>query len=251
MVARAPAVDIVGGRFRVPFGPEATWMAFPLSRLSDVRSTANAGVSRAAWFLSRNQPDSAEAALRMIVSLGFALVDNATTAIEQISGDIVVGIGKEGLRNFYTVRHDPRATQPVLQSISAGNVPAGPHAPPGNERQWFMARATDPRVPRGERMEILRSLQFASCSNVKEMLFGPSEDLRNAMQKGRELLSRFPSERALVELNYGNPNLKLSDFGMISPTASVVVSAATVAGTVLHNDRLATCSIINYVAFPN
>ena len=75
-------------------------------------------VSRAAYHLAIGQRDSAEAVLRSIVSYGFSIADNGTGLIDQLSGRVVVGIGRSALENFYTVTHDPRVES--VASIGGG-----------------------------------------------------------------------------------------------------------------------------------
>ncbi|MBA3673032.1 MAG: hypothetical protein H0W68_13570, partial [Gemmatimonadaceae bacterium] len=85
IVARAPAVDINGARFSLPFAPGVTWEQLPILRGRQLSDIGNAALSRAAWFLSNGQRDSAETTLRTIISFGFALMDNGTTLVDQFT----------------------------------------------------------------------------------------------------------------------------------------------------------------------
>ena len=76
-VARAPAIDIVGGRFRLPFLPSATMWTMPIVQIPAFSSVADLAIRRAAYHLAIGQRDSAEAVLRSIVSLGIHLSANA------------------------------------------------------------------------------------------------------------------------------------------------------------------------------
>ena len=53
-------------------------------------------------------------------------------------------------------------------------------------------------------------------------------------------LARFPSERALVDLQTRLPSLSGS-YGPLNPFQSLTASAASVAGVVTQNPRLVTC----------
>ena len=114
LVARAPAVDIIGGQFRIPFGAEASSETRPLMRFKDTREIADAAVSRAAYYMARGDRDSAEAVLRSIVSFGFVMIDNSSTALDELIGSIIVGTGRDALQRFYALEHDPRASAAAL-----------------------------------------------------------------------------------------------------------------------------------------
>ena len=64
-------------------------------------------MSRAAYYLAIGQPDKSEAALRSVVSFGFALIDNASSAIDAMVGAVIVNIGRNGLEQFATATRKP------------------------------------------------------------------------------------------------------------------------------------------------
>ena len=248
LVARAPAVDFIGGRFIIPFAPAATPEAMPLPRYKSAREMAHAAVSRAAYHLAIGQRDSAEVALRSIVSFGFALVDNGTSLIDELIGVVIVGEGRAGLERFYAITHDPRAGSPAVTSpvraagSGSGVAPAAPQPSLDATRRRLIATVADPAVSRGERFEKLRMLSLSSCTNVRELMFGPREDVTGAMRDARQRLARYPSERALLDLvgrGIHPSSLNATD----GPIEALAVSSATVAGVVLRNPRLATCTI--------
>ena len=75
----------------------------------------------------------------------------------------------------------------------------------------------------------------------RELLFGPHADLRGVLARAPQTLARYPSERALIELQ--TRPLVLTGYypsaGLISSTA---MSVASVAGIVLNNPRLPQCT---------
>ena len=130
LVARAPAVDRIGGQLRVPFAPEALPEQRPLPSFKGSKELAHAAVSRAAYHMALGQRDSAEAVLRSIVSFGFAFVDNGTSGLEAMTGSVIVPIGREALHRFYVIQNDPRADSPALarpsRSMADSSLPYGP-----------------------------------------------------------------------------------------------------------------------------
>ena len=242
-VARAPAVDFAGGHFILPFPGSARWAEFPIIGTRSARELAQASIARAAWFMSTKQIDSAEATLRGTVSLGFAFIDNANTLLDQLIGAVVVGTGRDALLKFYTATGNPLAQHPGLSPVPKFDVPAGKKLPTSELRRLKIATVNDPTVPRGVRMETLRTLSLASCGSVKELLFGANDDVTLAIARAKQSLGRYPSEKALVELATDIPRVKAGDVSL-RVVATMASSAATVAGAVLRNDRMATCTIV-------
>ena len=247
VVARAPAADLLGGRFEIPFPEAANVYNLPMADFKSTKELAYAAVSRAAYHMSLGQRDSAEAVLRSIISFGFVLVDNGTTWIDALIGNVIVGVGRDGLQRFYTITNDPRASDAGLAPLKKtdGGAPRvrGQYPPPDEVRARLIAAATTPGVPHAVRYEALTSLSVSACTNVPELLFGRRQDVDDAIAKARRELARYPSERALVDLIGRFPTLP-SQNGWGGPLDEFTTSAGTVAGAVLRNPRLATCARI-------
>jgi hypothetical protein len=246
LVARAPAVDIIGGRFRIPFGPDAFPEQRPMPSFKTSRELSYAAVARAAYYMSIGQRDSAETVLRSIVSYGFALMDNGSTSIEGLIGGVIVGVGRDALQRFYVIQHDTRASlsalaPPPKSSVSEARTGTQPSA--DELRRQLLARIEDPAVPLTERFDDLQSLSVASCTNVRELLFGPRSEVVDVLGRARRTIARYPSERALVDLQTRVPALS-SSYGTLNPFQALAASSASVAGLVTQNPRLVTCTRI-------
>jgi hypothetical protein len=236
LVARAPAVDVLGGQFRIPFGEGVTSEQRPLPKYGDARELAYAAVSRAAYHMSIGQRDSAEMVLRSIVSFGFALIDNGPGLIDEMIGTVIVGTGRDALQRYYVIQRDGRASLPALQAPSRDMIARTESRrgrPSADEvRERMLARLADPRVPRGERFEITRALSLGSCTSVRDLLLGPRAEVLDAIELARRSLPRYASERAFLDLQTSGP------------FQTLVVSAASVPGMVFGNPRLESCSLL-------
>jgi hypothetical protein len=241
-LASADAVDLLGGRFVLPFRDDASPTALPLPRFADTKELAYAGVARAAYHMAQGEPKRAEHALRAVVSFGFMLLDNGTTAIEGLIGRVIVGIGRDGLHAFYTITGDAERaamTAPLAEAGARGRATIG-----ARTEAEQIAIAGDPTMPRTIRLESLHALAYSSCTSVRSVLFGPSADAIAAFDDARRTLARFPSERALLDMLQDLPNRPPDDpvFTPISP--GVLLGAATVASTVTGNPRFQTCTML-------
>jgi hypothetical protein len=257
-VARAPAVDIVGGRFQLPFLPGATVWNMPVVQAPAFASVAELAIRRAAYHLAIGQRDSAEALLRLIISFGVHVGDNAPTVGDQFAGREVAEIGMGALARYYVITHDPRATA-VRAGISNGEpiVPADFGSLPGPTavtsdlvRRELIQRAGDPREQRGIRFASLEALSLAPCTNPRELIFGARADVRDAFERAKRDLARYPSEQAFIELIQRMPNVSsLPGEDRSSTIRQFLVGASTVASVVLHNPRLTGC-VLNAIRGP-
>jgi len=248
VVARAPEVDVVAGQLRLPFNANALPEMRPLPSFRDSKELAYAAVSRAAYYMSIGQPREAEQVLRSIVSFGFTFIDDGTTTLDEWIGTVIVGIGRDALQRFYALQHDPRAALPELAAPATGKVVrSSPRVtatlPPAEIRRLLVARLSDPTAPRPERFEAIRQLSLLQCASARGLLFGQPDEVSAAIDRARRELARYPSERALVDLETRLP--APSQFGMTSgPLQPLVVSPAIVAGVALHNPRMASCTLL-------
>jgi hypothetical protein len=248
LVARARAVDVVGGQLRLPFAPDALPEERPLPSFKDSKELAYAAVSRAAYYMSVGRTSDAEHALRSIVSFGFTIIDNGTTTLDELIGTVIVGIGRDALQRFYVLEHDPRALLPALAAPHSGSSVRGASQParampPATVERLLLARLTNPATPRPERLETVRALSLMSCTNARGLLLGPSAEVTAAIERVRNTVARYPSERALVDLATRLPSLTRVSSASHS-WQSVLVSPATVASVVLQNPRMAACTLI-------
>lgn len=245
-VARAPAVDFTAGRLVLPFGSEARAEWMPLPRFAETKEFAYASVARAAWHLAQGRADSAEAALRAVVSVGFALVDNGTTQIDELIGTVVVGIGRDALQQLYTLTGDSRAATLTKIAVDVGvaGKSRGPPLPAGNlsaMRGALIAAATGPDATLAERAAALQGLTRTTCSNPRELITGPGPEVRAAFAAVRRDYARLPGQQAalgLVEsrISQGLSRYDVGQLGLMGQTLDVI-------SRVYFNPRLGTCAV--------
>jgi hypothetical protein len=249
LIARAPAVDMLGGRFQLPYPDQALIYNLQLMKYAATKELAYAGVSRAAYHLAVGERAEAEAALRSIVGFGFAILDNGSFAMDGLIGRVIVEIGSDALGRFYVLTGDPRAAAVEAAkptSVGATRISRTSNLPTvAFQRQRLLASALDPAYPRTLRYESLYQLSLSSCTNVREMVFGMGSDVKQAYDIARRDLARFPSERAALDLALQTTDrLRSVDAPSGSVVARLLVGASTVAGVVLDNPRMPVCTRI-------
>jgi hypothetical protein len=252
--ARAPAADLLGARFALPFAPDANLYDLPLLSIAHLKPFAYANVARAAYYLTRGQRDSAEIVLKSGISFGLTLVDAGNTLFDELVGIVTAGIGRTELIRFYKATGNPAGDRlqaaadsviaSVTQQIDTTASLATP-APlnefdPTSVRQATIRTARDRSNPRGVRMEVMFLLGMTPCTNAQEMVFGPAADVRSTFGWARANLPRYPSEAALLDLMYDRAERPphLSPGGV----PHLLARAADVVGFVLRNRRLPGCA---------
>lgn len=177
------------------------------------------------------------------------MADHANTLLERLVGIVVTGIGRQGLIDYWKLVGDPRAS--VLQArldsaIAHGEEIIAPSAGFFGDvdmrdaaalRQMIMRRASNPREPRSNRFALLAALGQAPCTNLRELVFGVTHEVRAVFDSQRVSLVRFPSDSATLELMLRQTDANFS--GVF--TRSATGRAARIIGALLGNDRVPVC----------
>lgn len=245
-VAKAPAIDMIGGQFALPFRADAFSPAMPREQFNDSKALAHAGVSRAAYYVATGRPQEAEAALRTVVGYGFAMIDNGSNTLQVLIGRVITDIGRDGLHQLYVATGQDALAASVAPPGKTGRSyqPMNtPRLPLDQWQQRMLDQSRDASLPMGIRYESLGQLAFGACSSVRGMLAGPSDEVSKAYADARTTLARYPSERAYLDLLLDAPNRVPEQFYQSrSLSMRLLIGASTVSSTVLHNPRIATCA---------
>jgi hypothetical protein len=245
MVARAPAVDVIGGQFKLPFREDASAIEAPIARFQDTKELANAALARAAYYMAIGNNDEAEQVLRTVVSFGFAYIDNASHSLDALVGRVLVEIGRDGLEQFFLVTGRPVLHGKALERVTFSSIQPNKSPRPDAQtmRAQLLASAANPELSRGLRLESLRGLSFGVCTNVGEMLTGHSAEVSEAFRTARTSLARYPSERAFLDLMLQSPN-RIPPLLKGSLSDRLVAGAGEIAATILRNPRISGCTRI-------
>ena len=212
-VARAQTADVIGTRYQLPFGPGVTFVTLPIPRFGGIRLGGRAHLARAALALADGRPAQAEEGIREVISVGFRLLDDGPTLIDNLIGAVLAGMGGDALEAFY--RSTGRsADAEALAWVRTEARGAAEYAVAGG-RAAFGVEASLRTMPRlvldstqakGLRFEFFGwTSVFAPCANIKALAFGPGVDYAEWLESARAGLVRRPSDEALLELMLKGP----------------------------------------------
>lgn len=206
LLARTERVDVVGGRWRLPF-PDSTTFQDLWPRFPAFRTAGLAGVAKAAVELSDGRAAEAEATLRELISVGFLLIDEGPTMLDNLMGVVLANMGGDALEAYYR-----RTGQDVLadelewargsalsaaRRARAGLIPEDIHS----LLQGIPDLVETEDALRGLRWEYFATFNtLAPCINLHKMVFGPDETYEAWRQRVRDTLVRMDGERQLFEL---------------------------------------------------
>jgi hypothetical protein len=233
-LGRAPQVDFVAGRFVLPFGDSAQWFNLPIPKFAQTKAYAYASVARAGHYLAIGDREGAARALQSALGVGFAMVDDGNTLIEQLIGVVIVGIGRDALVQLWTLSGDPRGPALKAATDSLTRVAEAPNAPAVSMRGLEVERAALARL--------------MVCSSVGGALRGPDATADREFGLRRAALARTPGEEAMFDL-IGKLPAGLGTaggwFDMQTTAASrALLTLGRVSGTVLRSPTLAPCTAL-------
>jgi hypothetical protein len=206
-LARAELVDVVSGRWTLPFPDSLTFQALPWPRFPEFRTAGLAQVAKASVELSSGRQADAEQTLRELISTGFLLVDQGPTLLDNLMGVVLANMGGDALEEYYRRIGRPADAEALAFARSAavgaarraraGMIPEDIHA---------LLQGVPDLVETGDALRGLRWEYFAAfnmlspCINLHKMVFGPDETYDEWRERARDTLVRVPGERELFDL---------------------------------------------------
>jgi hypothetical protein len=207
VLARAPALDVLGARYRLPLPEEASAMSMPIPRLSPLRKGSYALVAKAAVQLMDGDPEAAEVTLKTALSAGFLLGEESPTLIDALIGYVLVANAGDALAGLYEASGRDLEAKSLrwVQEAAADAAEKAQQGAVGNgvqqAFQLMPERILDEAEVRGVRWEYFMVLAGVSpCINPHQIVFGPDGSQVDFMQSAYSSLVRYPSEAAVWEV---------------------------------------------------
>jgi len=211
-LARARRLDVIGTRYELPFGDGVTIVNLPLPPLTALRDGARAHLALAALELVNGRPARAEEMVREVISVGFRLLDDGPSLIDNLIGVSLIDLGGDVLgrleratgrsRDADALAWAWRASREAAERTAAG----GPRLERGDALRTMPRFVLDTTQARGIRWDVFGwTAVFAPCSNMRSAAFGPGEDYAEWLASARKALVRHPGDEALLELALKGP----------------------------------------------
>ena len=207
LLAHAEFVDVVSGRWSLPFPDTMTFQDLPWPRFPEFRTAGLAQVAKASVEVSTGRSADAEETLRNLISTGFLLVDQGPTLIDNLMGVVLANMGGDALEEYYRRVGRPADADALAFSRSsasdaarrarAGVIPEDIHA----LLQGVPDLVETEEALRGLRWEYFAAFNMlAPCINLHKMVFGPDETYNEWRERARDTLVRVQGERDLFDL---------------------------------------------------
>lgn len=176
----------------------------PLLAFGEARQLAIASVYRAAWLLARRDSAGAERTLRQTLTVGFALIDVGTGAVDALAGAMFVDLARDGLQQLRAPDSPAAAinrtalARPRLSFIeSMMNQTSG--TPLFQLRRELIDAVADSVLPRVLRLQALQSLVLTTCDEIRTALLGPDAAMLEAAAGARRTLMQVPADRVFFD----------------------------------------------------
>jgi hypothetical protein len=207
VLAHAQMIDVVSGRWALPFPDSMTFHDLPWPRFPALRAAGLARVAKAAVEASNGQDGAAQETLMELMSTGFLLIDEGPTLIDNLMGVQMTRVGADALEGYYerAGRNDEAAS---LEWARDGALRAAEKARAGltPEDVRALLQGVPDLVENEEALRGLRWEYFATfnvlapCINLHKMVFGPDETYAEWRRRAERSIVRVPGEQALFDL---------------------------------------------------
>jgi len=206
-VADARLVDVVTGRWALPFPDTLTFEDLPWPRFQSFRMAGLAQVARASVQLSDGDAAGALTTLRRLVTAGFVMIDQGPTLLDNLVGVELTRMGGDALEAYYA-RTGQSSQADALEWAREGALSAAAKARAGliPEDVRALLQGVPDLVENEEALRGLRWEYFATfnmlapCINLQKMVFGPGETLDEWRQRAERSIVRVPGEQDLFDL---------------------------------------------------
>jgi len=205
LAANAPGLDLSSAMFAIPPGSRIHILEVPSASLMGIRDAARSNIAAAALDLGSGKPREAERRLREVISVGFLMMRDGRTIIENLVGASIVDGGRQSLEAFFQAtgragdaRAVSAASDPVTE-VTAGSSDRQRSSLDETTRS-LRRTALDTTEIRGMRWEKLVNYSFMPCTDTRQILFGPDSLHAAVMDSARVSLVRSPADSIVFSI---------------------------------------------------
>jgi hypothetical protein len=205
-LARAQAIDILGGRYEIPFSDDMVSSSIPSPTYSGIRNAAQSHLGIAALRASEGRHEEAEEAIREVISVGFLLMEDAVSPVGYLVGGALMQAGGEALVLALTVRGRGDEADALSTRVAAARRAVAmlqSSTEPGAQARMraLMTVAANPERRRSLRWEYLQFISgITPCMNLQRVVFGPSDEYNQWVEDMRGSLVRYASDDSYFDV---------------------------------------------------
>ncbi|MEX2152308.1 MAG: serine/threonine-protein kinase [Gemmatimonadaceae bacterium] len=246
ILARAPAVDMIGASVIARPDSSPPWFQFPIPKFSPLRNAATANVALAALDFGEGRADDAERRLREVISVGFLLIEDGHFLIENLIGAAMISNVRTPLNALYQATGRTREAR----FVSAESDPAPPTVDAEPARRPRLSEI-DREVRRivldtmeipGLRWELLlNAFSWQPCTDLHQVVFGADSLHRVTLAEARRRLVRTSSDSILFAMVERASSHPATSQGARGRAIRVSQSIARAASAVTGNRLMVSC----------
>ena len=203
LAAAAPALDLGVAVWNVPPESRLSWHELPIIKFTGLRGAAASNTAQAALDLAAGRRVDAERRLREVISVGFLLMRDGRTLLENLVGAAIVIGARNSLAAFYEVTGRGAESRFVSSASDPGSdarleIEASRRVAFEEMMRSVRRTVLDTTEMRGLRWELLLSLySLAPCSDMRQILFGVDSTHRATLDEARRSLVRGSTDSLL------------------------------------------------------
>lgn len=206
-----PMIDSVGhaaaadpwAALRVPLSDGVTWPELPLPRVMGLRDAARARLYGAVLPSITNKHPAADSIFRVVIGFGLRLRDDSDLLLGSLVGATIMREAGLMMAAQWSTEGKNVMADSLVATLRGGAW--GPRdsvavTRPPLTRAAVLAAARDTTSFRSVRWEQLGRLGLAPCTDLRELLYGPTPTIRRTYAEAASYFARSPQESAAYEV---------------------------------------------------
>lgn len=187
-IAYAAHLDPWAG-LKLPLPDDATPFTLPAPSTLGLRNAARLGLYRAALAMADHHPARADTLVREVIGLGLRLHDDSDQLIGALIGTVIAREAGATLAELMTATGKGSEADSIRRHLAAADgAPVAPNldpfvARPVAIRQGLIEAVMGNTAPRPIEWDLAAMLGIAPCTDLRELLYGPSPRLAAAYER--------------------------------------------------------------------
>jgi hypothetical protein len=196
-VAFAVALD-PWAALKTPLPTGLNAFSLPIAQVTPIRNAARMELYRAALAAADHKPAVADSLTRTAISYGMRLRDDSDLLIQSLIGSAIAREGGLTLATLWRAAGRAAEADALVASLRyPGPTSTDPResSSPSSLRALLIREAQAAANGRAIRFEHLVVLGMSSCTDLRELLYGPTPDVAAAFAASAPLFQRTPKEQ--------------------------------------------------------